>query len=124
MNDSRAVALAFIACWSEGIASLRAAIDTYFTEKTVWENVGLNRLVGKAQARAFVEKYHLERGLDAIDVEMTAILSDERHVMTERVDTLRRADGGAVHAVRIMGIFEIEDGKIIAQRDYFFPAGA
>lgn len=38
-------------------------------------------------------------------------------VMNERVDTLSM--GGNEVALPVMGVFEIEDGKIRAWRDYF-----
>ncbi len=118
-RDARTVALDFMHIWGGGIAALRQGIDEYFTSATVWENVGLNRLTGKAEALAFVDSYHAAHGLDAIHVDIVAVLADARRVMTERVDHLVRADGSAIHSTRIMGVFEIADGKIVAQRDYF-----
>ena len=40
-------------------------------------------------------------------------------VLTERIDRILDADGAEVMTVPVMGIFEIEDGKIAAWRDYF-----
>jgi len=43
-------------------------------------------------------------------------------VLTERVDTLRRADGTAILAVALVGILEFNDaGQITAWREYFDP---
>lgn len=122
MNDPRSVTLAFMRRWGEGISSLRSSIEDCFTDATIWENVGLNRLVGRREALAFIDAFRSRSALDAIDVELIAMLADDRHVMTERVDRLRRADGSLIHATRIMGLFEIEDGRIVQQRDYFAPA--
>lgn len=125
MADAREIALRFIDSWRGGIADLRGSFDCFFTERTVWENVGLNRLVGIAAAQCFVDDYHHSHGLDAIHAEITNIMIDGSQVMTERVDHLLRADGSEIHNSRIMGLFEVRADRIIAQRDYFpFARGA
>lgn len=123
-SDPQSLALGFMHRWGGGIASLRSSITDYFTDTTIWENVGLNRLVGPAEALAFIDDFHARQGLDAIRFELRALLADDRWVMTERIDHLYRADGSLIHSTRIMGLFEIDDGKIVQQRDYFSPAPA
>jgi limonene-1,2-epoxide hydrolase len=48
---------------------------------------------------------------------MIHLVSDERIVMTERVD--RFVIDGEPFSLPVMGIFEIVDDKISAWRDYF-----
>jgi limonene-1,2-epoxide hydrolase len=45
------------------------------------------------------------------------IAADGPAVMTERVDVFKVS--GRSFALRVMGIFEVSDGKIDAWRDYF-----
>lgn len=122
MYEAETTAIRFMQEWSRGINALRRSIEDYFTDSTVWENVGLNKLIGKTEALAFVDLYHASHGLDSIEVDTITILSNSRHVMTERVDRLLRADGSLIHETRLMGLYEIADGLILAQRDYFCPA--
>jgi limonene-1,2-epoxide hydrolase len=52
-----------------------------------------------------------------VGVDMIHLVSDERIVMTERVD--RFVIDGEPFSLPVMGIFEIVDDKISAWRDYF-----
>lgn len=42
-------------------------------------------------------------------------------VLTERIDHLYNEDRSRTHSTRIMGGFEVKDGKIIRYSDYFDP---
>jgi limonene-1,2-epoxide hydrolase len=44
-------------------------------------------------------------------------------VLTERVDHIIGPDGKPTMSIRVMGIFETQDGKITAWRDYFDTKG-
>ncbi|MBV1918313.1 MAG: hypothetical protein KUG65_09680 [Sphingomonadaceae bacterium] len=44
-------------------------------------------------------------------------------VLTERIDHMRDADGRTLMSIRVMGTFDVKDGKIAAWRDYFDTAG-
>lgn len=105
--------------WSTSFDSLRGSIDRYFTDDTVWENVGLNRLVGRTQALRFIDEFRRKTGFATIDVEIDTIVSGPALVMVERRDALRRDNGAIIHSTRVMGVFEMRDGKVVAQRDYF-----
>ena len=53
-----------------------------------------------------------------IDFEVQRQVSDGNLVMNERIDVMRRAEGAPIR-LPVTGVFEIEDGKIKAWRDYF-----
>ena len=54
-----------------------------------------------------------------IVVDIDAIAQDGNKVLTERVDRILDAQDGTIMAAPSLGIFEVEDGKIVAWRDYF-----
>ena len=56
--------------------------------------------------------------VDGIDFKVHRQVSDGTVVMNERTDVMRRKDGGEV-ALPVMGVFEVQDDKIAAWRDYF-----
>jgi limonene-1,2-epoxide hydrolase len=115
---------AFCVQFSKSKLGMHEAIRAYFTPKTVWENVGLAVTTGIDEALGVLAQFNQAMGIDAIDIEMLAIAADGDRVLTERIDYLLRADGSEVWASRVMGIFEIEDGRIRAWRDYFDSAKA
>ena len=115
---------AFCVQFSNSKLGMHEAIRAYFTPKTVWENVGLAVTTGIDDALGVLAQFNQAMGIDAIDIEMLAIAADGDRVLTERIDHLLRADGSEVWDPRVMGIFEIEDGRIRAWRDYFDSAKA
>jgi limonene-1,2-epoxide hydrolase len=115
---------AFCVQFSKSKLGMHEAIRAYFTPKTVWENVGLAVTTGIDDALGVLAQFNQAMGIDAIDIEMLAIAADGDRVLTERIDHLLHADGSEVWDPRVMGIFEIEDGRIRAWRDYFDSAKA
>ena len=111
------VVTAFIAELGKSPEALRAAFRTWFTPATVWENVGFSITTGIDEAIAWIDRFS-ESGFATMPVDMLAIIAVGNKVLTERVDHLVNADG-TERAIRLMGIFEVEDGHIIAWRDYF-----
>ena len=41
----------------------------------------------------------------------------------DRIDHVRDAAGKTLMSIRVMGAFDVKDGKIMAWRDYFDTAG-
>ena len=58
-------------------------------------------------------------GISSVHIDMIAIAADRSRVLTERLDRFERADGSEIGRVKIMGIFELEDNKIVEWRGYF-----
>jgi len=114
---------AFLADLSKGNSGLYNAIRAYFTPQTVWENVGLATTTGVEEAHALIRQFE-QGGIASIAIETLAIAADGNRVLTERIDRMIKANGTEFWAPRVMGIFEIEGGKIVAWRDYFDSAGA
>jgi limonene-1,2-epoxide hydrolase len=110
---------AFFRCWSDGIDALYGSLHEYFTPRTVWENVGLSRTVGPAEAEACFRLFEPMKTCLRMDVEMLAITAQGNKVLTERIDRVIGPDGRESATVRVMGTLEVENGRIVAWRDYF-----
>lgn len=99
-----------------------AAVNEWFTPGTVYENVGLSKTTGVEQAMAVVEQFETGFGASAIRVETLSICAAGNTVLTERIDHLVDPSGKVLASIPLMGIFEIEGGKVTAWRDYFDTA--
>ena len=100
-----------------------AGVCAFFTDKTNYINVGMSDTTGIEQTLAFIEGFEGATGATVLRVDMLAIAEVGNKVLTERIDHLLAADGTTVMSLAVMGIFEVEDGKLTAWRDYFDTAG-
>jgi limonene-1,2-epoxide hydrolase len=114
----------FLARFSEGKEGLYDSVRKTFTPKTVWENVGLAVTTGPEEAIELAKQFEQQMGVASVAVEVKTIAATGNSVLTERIDHLLSADGTEVEGSAVMGAFEVEDGKIIAWRDYFDTAAA
>lgn len=114
---------AFLEACASSKAAMADAFRTYFTPATIWENVGMVSTTGADEALAIMDSFESSMGMVTMRVEMLALATQGDKVLTERIDYLLKADGSTAAAVRVMGIFEVENGKITAWRDYFDTAG-
>jgi limonene-1,2-epoxide hydrolase len=93
------------------------AIMNHFTENAVYANIPMGPPnVGKADIRAFIE------GFLGTTTEINFIVHHQTEgangiIMNERTDVLVM-DGKRVELL-VMGVFELQDGKVKAWRDYF-----
>ena len=115
---------AFIADFNKGNQGMYDAIRAWFTPATIWENVGLATTKGIDEAVGLVAQFEQGMGIHRIDIEVLSIAADGNRVLTERIDRMYRSDGSVIWAPPVMGIFEIENDRIAAWRDYFDSAGA
>ena len=99
------------------------AIRDFFTDKTRYLNVGMSDTTGIPDTVAFVEGFMGTTTASYMTVDMLALAETGNKVLTERIDNLCNADGEAVLSLPVMGIFEVEGGKITGWRDYFDTAG-
>lgn len=110
----------FCAMWADPGGD--EAIGKHFRPDTIWENHGLATTTGPDEAIALNASF-AEKGVAGIRFEILALAVDGNKVLTERIDTMSAADGSVIGAFPVMGIFEVEDGKIAAWRDYFDTRG-
>lgn len=90
-------------------------IVSHFADDAVWDNVPIGAVHGCEAIRRAVEGYVRRTSSGSIEVINLAVSGNV--VLTERVDHFVY-DGRSVNA-RVMGAFEVVDGKIAAWRDYF-----
>ncbi|TMS52459.1 limonene-1,2-epoxide hydrolase family protein [Mycobacterium sp. DBP42] len=111
----------FFAMWTPAAGSLEQAIDRFFTDETVWENVGLGAMVGKDQAISFMTGFPIP--LAYITAEDITMATAGDIVFAERVDHFHDDTGAIILSARLNGVFVVHDGKIAQWRDYFDTAG-
>ncbi|VFR32015.1 hypothetical protein ANK1_4057 [plant metagenome] len=97
------------------------AFDDYFDETTVWENVGVARTVGPAEAANFARSFPVK--FDHMRIEDLVLSGAGNRVYAERLDHFCERDGTIVLTVHALGVLEIKDGKIVRWRDFFDTAG-
>ena len=88
----------------------------YFTEDAVYHNIPMEPVQGREAIKQFISGF--VAAVDGIDFNVHRQVSDGTLVMNERTDVMRRKGGGEV-ALPVMGAFEVQDGQIVAWRDYF-----
>jgi limonene-1,2-epoxide hydrolase len=110
--------LAFLKAW-EPANGWKKAIRDYFTADCVYENVGLTNTTGIDASIAVLEAMAKQLPFVSLKVDMLGIAANGGTVMTERVDHLVAADGKTLASIRLMGVFDVQGGKIKGWRDYF-----
>jgi len=99
------------------------AVRAYFTPATHYLNVGMSDTTGIDETVLFVQGFEATTRTSWMRAEMLALAEVGSKVLTERIDHLYDTDGKLVMSIPLMGIFEVEGGKITAWRDYFDTAG-
>ena len=123
MPTPKETVLEFLAMWSEP-GGFAESIRKYFTDATVYENVGMSKTTGIAESVEFAQGFEGQTQGGVLKVENLAVVTEGNLVLTERIDRMIDGAGKEQIAFRVMGIFEVEGDKITGWRDYFDTAGA
>lgn len=99
-----------------------ASFHACFAADCVWEQRPLAVTRGPDEAVRFLRRARFGMGLDTVHVEIRNITSAPGIVFTERVDHLRRLDGGLIVTAPVTGVLEWRGGRIVAWREYFDAA--
>ncbi len=94
-------------------------LASYFTEDAVYHNIPMQPVTGREAIKTTLggmKAMMLSAGWEVIHQ-----VAEGDVVMNERVD--RFTVNGRQVEVKVMGVFELRDGKIAAWRDYFDLAG-
>jgi limonene-1,2-epoxide hydrolase len=116
------VVKAFLTGLSGGYGEIADTIRRYFTPDAVWENVGMVTTRGPAEAIRVMEDMG-KQNVVGLKIDVLSIAADGNSVLVERVDHMLKADGSEYGVFRVMGAFDVENGRILAWRDYFDTAG-
>ena len=114
--ENRAVVQSLADAWG---AQDIDAIMGHFTDDVVYHNIPMDPAEGVDAVRAVIEGFLAMA--ESIVFETLNEVSEGDLVMNERVDTF--VIGGNDTPIKVMGIFELRDGKIARWRDYFDMAG-
>jgi len=108
--------------WSKGHDEMIDSFRRTLAPDAVWENVGISITRSRDEAVKMLSAQEGGSGVFAVDVEMVHIAEVGNVVLTERVDTMRSADGTTILRVPIAGILEFNEAdQIAAWREYFDP---
>lgn len=124
MNSNIDIIRTFFRDWGRTTADLFGAMRTHLLPDAVWENIGMSKTTGPEEAIGFLDKYLSGAKLATFDAEILHIAGEGNVVFVERIDRAVKLDGSIRPApfVRVVGVFEVKDGKIAAWRDYFDTA--
>ncbi|HVV77207.1 MAG TPA: limonene-1,2-epoxide hydrolase family protein [Mycobacteriales bacterium] len=104
--------VAFVDAWPKADS---ASVGAFFAEDALYCNGPLEPVRGRAAITGALAAFMAMGG--QVTVDMRTVLANDQLVMTERVDHFVLDD--KTFALPVMGVFEVEDGKIVAWRDYF-----
>ena len=124
MNNNIDTVRNFFRAWGRSTDDLRNAVNTYLAPDAIWENIGMSVATGTQEIIAFLEKYLSGARLATFDAEILHIATTGDTVFVERVDRAVKLDGSVRPSpvVRVVGVFDLQDDKIVAWRDYFDTA--
>ncbi len=122
MSDALAEVLAFFDEWKPTLADMLASMETRFTDTTVWENHGVSRTVGFAEAKAFMDGFARIKPIESGEVIVHHAAAVGNVVLTERTDNFYDKDGTLIVSLVLMGRFEMDGPRIVSWRDYFDTA--
>jgi len=122
MSDAQAEVLAFFDEWKPTLGDMLASMERRFTDATVWENVGISKTTGFAEAKAFMDAFAQQAPVESGEVIVHHIAANGNVVLTERTDNFYDKDGKQIISITLMGVFEMDGAKIVSWRDYFDTA--
>ncbi len=122
MSTPADIVKTFLAMW-ETPGGIEKSLRDYFTPETRYENVGLSVTTGVDQAMAVFAGFSASLGMATMWVENLHVAAAGDTVLTERIDHVRDSSGKTLMSIRVMGAFDVKEGKIMAWRDYFDTAG-
>jgi limonene-1,2-epoxide hydrolase len=120
--DPQKLATEFFARWSVSHEEMLASFREEFGPDTVWDQRPIPRIIGPERAVKFLSLCRTAMGLATIDVDVLKLAVDGDTVHTERIDTLRRADGSIISAAPVAGVLTYRGGQLVYWREYFDAA--
>lgn len=112
MQRNEQVIREFVAAWSRLDADLLAS---YFSEDGIYHNMPIQPVQGRENVRRLIQGFLAT--WTHTDWEIRHLLCAGDVVIVERVDRTRAGDKAV--DLPCTGVFELENGKIKAWRDYF-----
>jgi limonene-1,2-epoxide hydrolase len=120
--DNEQFARDFFAAMGPTLEDFKRNYRERMAEDVVWETVGLPAHHGRDACLAYLDDLHARTGMTYCTIEVLNIASVGDVVLTERVDSMYRADGTKIMEFRLMGAIELHDGLIVRYTDYLDTA--
>lgn len=112
----------FFAAMGPTLESFKDNFRRRMAEHVVWESVGLPPHHGRQACLDYLDHLHATTGMEYCTIDILHLATSGDVVLSERIDTMLRADGSAIRAFRIMGVLEIRNSQIVRYTDYFDTA--
>lgn len=122
MSDALSEVLTFFDEWKPTLSDMLTSMEKRFTDETIWENVGVSKTTGFAEAKGFMDGFAQLYPIESGEVIVHHASANGNIVLTERTDNFHDKDGNQIVSIKLMGIFEMDGPKILAWRDYFDTA--
>ena len=122
-NNNERLALLIFKAMEDG--DLAEQINALCSDDFVWANSGLPTLSGKTevfqsmQTGGFAQHIPILQGMTSFSADVLHIASSGNVVFTERIDHHWNAEGRDLMTPHIVGVIEVENGKISALRDFY-----
>ena len=123
-SGNEAIVRAFFAGMGPTFTDFVATYENFLTPDVHWESVGGTPHIGRNVCVEHLHELH-HLGMEYCTIEVLNMASSGDVVLTERIDRMHRADGSPLFdfTFRIMGTFELRDGKIARYTDYYDSLG-
>lgn len=112
----------FFAAMGPTLEDFKRNFRERMADDVVWESVGLPAHRGKDRCVAYLDDLHARTGMEYCTIDVLNIASVGDVVLSERVDTMHRADGAPIMTFRLMGALEVRGGLIVRYTDYLDTA--
>lgn len=122
-NDKEQFVLDFFAGMGPDLASFKRTYKRFLAEDVEWESVGFDHHPNLQDSLKYLDTLAEQTGMAYCDINVINIASAGDLVFTERVDTMRKADGTKIMDFRVAGVLEVRDGKIHRYTDYLDSLG-
>lgn len=122
-NDKEQFVLDFFAGMGPDLVSFKRTYNRFLAEDVEWESVGFDHHPNLQDSLKYLDTLAEQTGMAYCDINVINIASAGDLVFTERVDTMRKADGTKIMDFRVAGVLEVRDGKIHRYTDYLDSLG-
>ena len=118
MTDNAQAVREFFAAMGPTLEDFKRSYRERMADDVVWETVGLPPHDGAEACIDYLDDLHARTGMDHCTIEIVHLACSGDVVLTERRDTMHRADGSEIMTFRVMGAIALRDGKIVRYTDY------
>jgi limonene-1,2-epoxide hydrolase len=122
-SDNEQLVLDFFAAMGPDLETFKQTYRKYLAENVEWESVGFDHHSDLQDALTYLDTLAEQTGMAYCDINVINIGSAGDLVFTERVDTMRTADGSKIMDFRVAGVLEVRGDKIYRYTDYLDSLG-